>query len=161
MHWMWTRVAGRYVHIPKLIGSFLLIAAILMLFRATVNFFHQANYIRDVEACIMGVKTEMSQAMTPEDRMVAWTRASFCQNKAEEIGMYVPNDLQIDPIQRWVVLLGPAAAIFFWIAVLVFAILLYQTGKIYLPIEEELVIKEEKKEETTKKKSTRRGRTKK
>lgn len=121
---MFFRFGGRDVHMPRLIGAFVLFAALLFFLQASSLMFNSWDNIKLVNSCLG----------SPDfDR-------SYCQGLAQDaLGIYVgPEQVELSTRQFWSVILGPIATILFWLAVLFFGWLLYRTGDLVLPIEESI-----------------------
>jgi len=125
------RFGGRDVHLPKLIGAFILFAAILMFFRATAVMFDSWDITKD---CI-------DNATTPETVL-------SCQNSIYTVtGIFLkPGAGEITARQLLEIFLGPIANLLFWGAAVVLGLLLYRTGNLVIPIEETVTdLRDEKK----------------
>ena len=50
---MYFRVAGRDVHLPKLIGAFILFAALLMFVQASALMFDSWDHLKYYDSCVL------------------------------------------------------------------------------------------------------------
>jgi len=139
---MTARVGGRYIVVPKLVGLVLVLVALLFFFSATIDLIVTWDKIKDVDSCIKGV-------IQTGDEM----GYLVCSVKALAAGVY-PYTTGVDKMDVWAVMASKAAAWAFWVVVLIVALLIYYTGRLF-EIEEEVVETKEVKEE---KEKGRRGR---
>lgn len=119
---MFFRFGGREVHMPRLIGAFILFSALLFFVQASAQMFNSWDNIKEVNRCL--ASNDFSR--------------TFCQETAEKsLGLYVGLDQkELSLRQFWSVILGPMATVLFWLAVLFLGWMVYRTGDLVLPIEE-------------------------
>lgn len=119
---MFFRFGGREVHMPRLIGAFILFSALLFFVQASAQMFNSWDNIKEVNQCL--ASPDFSRA--------------FCQEAAQKsIGLYVSlGQEELSLRQFWSVILGPMATVLFWLAVLFLGWMVYRTGDLVLPIEE-------------------------
>lgn len=125
---MWFRIAGRDVHLPKLIGSFVLFAALLMFFQAGAVMFDSWDNLKDIQNCLDAVQTNS-------------TTIDVCQRSAYYAfdDMYIrANQTELTSRQVGAALLKPIAWLFFWAVVFILGIMFYRSGTIVIPIEESI-----------------------
>ena len=132
---MYFRVAGRDVHLPKLIGAFILFAALLMFVQASANMFDSWDNLKFYDKCISSVDTANSISQQQDDY-------AYCTDVLyRSTGIVVKgDDLRLTARQFWGGLLSPIASILFWLAGLFVGYIFYRTGDIVLPIEEDIKI---------------------
>ena len=125
------KVAGRNVHLPKLIGAFILFAALFMFIRASAEMFDSWDNLRYVETCLANVDASASAEI--QEAAVQDCRDTLYKNT----GIYLKS-AQGKPTSRqfWSVLLEPIASILLWLAILFIGWVLYKTGELVIPIEE-------------------------
>ncbi|MEK6941568.1 MAG: hypothetical protein AABW85_01810 [archaeon] len=125
------RVGGRDVHMPKLIGAFVLFAALLYFIQASALMFNSWDNLKEVDSCLHDSGVDHF----------------YCQDIAfKSTGLYVRVDQSaLSMRQFWGVLLGPIANVLVWLAVLFIGWLIYKTGDLVLPIEESERVLPEKK----------------
>ena len=139
---MYFRVAGKEVHMPRLIGAFILFAALLMFVRASALMFDSWDNLKYFEKCIEKIDPT-SQAEFDECRTSLY----------KATGIYVKEGQgKLTSRQFWGALLGPIASVLFWLAVLFLGWIFYKTGDLIVPIEETIKTLPEKKRRTRKKK---------
>jgi len=128
---LYFRIAGRNVHIPKLIGSFIIFAAILMFVQASAAMFDSWDNLKFYESCVLNINVD--QGLT-DQRM----QFNSCADTIyKSTGVVVREDTpQLTMRQFWSGLLTPIASILIWLAILFVGYVLYRTGELVLPIEE-------------------------
>ncbi len=128
---MFFRFGGRDVHMPRLIGAFILFAALLFFLQASAQMFASWDNLKEVNKCLA----------TPE------VSRSFCQEFSRDaLNVYVSSSQEeLSTRQFWGVILGPIGSILLWLAVLFFGLLIYRTGDLVIPIEESIRVLKEKK----------------
>ena len=118
------RIGGKNLHLLKLIGAFVLFAALLMFFQAGAGMFNSWDALKAYPACIGGVQSQSD---------FEGCRTALHYNA----GIFpAANQAELSSRQVWFALLGPVAQVLFWAALFIFGIILYKTGRIILPIEE-------------------------
>jgi hypothetical protein len=137
------RFAGRDIHIPKLIGAFILVAAFLMFLSAGAWMFESWENITNVKDCLTAAALEPSFI-------------SSCQAAAKDsLNIYVrPDQTSLALKQISMGLLPPISTTFFWLALLLAGVLFYRSGSIVVPIEE--TIRELRERRPVRKKKKRR-----
>ncbi|VVB99396.1 Uncharacterised protein [uncultured archaeon] len=128
---VYIRVADREVHLPKLIGSFVLAAAVLMFLHACFAMADSWNTINYYTKCVEGLS-----ALPTIDQQLA--QFSFCSEALYRATGIVArgNSAMLTGAQLFGGLLTPIANVLFWVAVLLFGYLLYRSGDLELPLEE-------------------------
>ena len=109
---LWLNIGKRKIHLVKMIGSFLLIAAILKVFESVYQ--------------LILVSNQAAQAMVNAE--TAKELFGYCI----ECGGATARGFTGQDVLG--VMLGPFAGLLFWIAITIVAIMIYQTGKVILPI---------------------------
>lgn len=119
MHRMiWLKLGGSTLHLLKLFGSIFMMAATLKLAEAT--------YLMFVE--ISKVKAAMANSDLVA-QFYGWTIDSASYGQSTAVYSFTSQD--------WIgILAGPAGNMFFWMAMLVIAITVYQSSKVFFPVEE-------------------------
>ncbi|MCR4369302.1 MAG: hypothetical protein NUV67_05345 [archaeon] len=125
------RVAGRDVHMPKLIGSFIIFAAFLMFVQASAAMFDSWDNLKYYDSCIQRIDGDASLS----DQRLSFN--SCAETLHRSTGIVVREEsARLTVRQFWFGLLGPIASILFWLAVLFIGMNLYRTGDLIIPIEE-------------------------
>ena len=122
---IYLKVAGKEVHLPKLIGAFILFAALLMFIKASATMFDSWDNLKAVNECLTRAEGEEPFFST-------------CQGLANgALDVFVrPGQAHLTNRQFWSALLGPISAILFWLAGLFVGYIFYKTGELVVPIEE-------------------------
>jgi len=133
---MYFRVAGRDVHLPKLIGAFILFAALLMFIQASAVMFDSWDTAKETNKCLQLAAANNARVDPSEDVY------PLCQDLAKDyLGIRVRHGQESLTVRQfWGALLAPIAGILFWLAMLFFGYILYKTGDLVLPIEEDIKI---------------------
>ena len=117
------------MHLPKLIGALILVAAVLMFVRAGADTLSSWETAKDIDHCLQSAHSTLDAA-----------GKQACQQSASYAGFYVAaSQNSLTYKQLWSLLLEPIAALFGWSAVFVMGLILYLTGKIIIPVEERVV----------------------
>lgn len=130
---IYIKFAGKEIHMPKLIGAFILLAAALMFVKASADMFNSWDALRESEKCIARISTSLPEEITEKETQKC--RDALYYNT----GVYL-NEGTGKPTSRqfWGALLGPIASVLLWLAVLFFGWILYRTGELVLPIQEDI-----------------------
>lgn len=131
---MTARIGGKYIIVPKLLGLLLVLVALLLFLGATIDLVVTWDKIKDVHFCLEGAK----QAGDEMGYLI-------CSVKALAAGVY-PYSSGVDYMDVWGVMSVKAALWFFWVFLLVIALVIYQSGKIFELEEEVMEPVEETKE---------------
>lgn len=123
-HIFFLRVGSKNLHLLKLIGAFLLFAALLMFFKSGAVMFNSWDALKEYPACLGGVQ---SQADFESCRLTLYYNAGVFPSLSQA---------ELTSRQIWSAFLGPIAEVFFWAAAFIFGIILYKTGRIIFPVEE-------------------------
>lgn len=153
------RFAGRDLHIPKLVGALILAAAVLMFFKASADMYDSWDHLKAVETCMESVGVCNPN---PDPNLSAWEVSDPCTTDEWQVDydtcradLYNSTGVTLRTGQRslttrqfWSALLQPIAMFFFWMAIVFFGWMIYNTGRLTLPIEETIMkIKEKEKKE--------------
>ncbi|MFH1224412.1 MAG: hypothetical protein V1676_01280 [Candidatus Diapherotrites archaeon] len=131
---------GKNVHLPKLIGAFILFAALLMFIKVSAEMFESWDNAKAVNACLAAADDE--------------TKFLFCYNYANEsLGVTVrPEQDKLTGRQFWQVLLGPVVSMLIWLAVLFVGWMLYRASHLVFFVEEPSAMRERFSEHAFKRK---------
>ncbi len=126
-------------YLTRLIGSFIVIAAVLMFFSASANMFDSWTALKEFPSCIASI--------SPSNPELAQLQYMDCKQSLKEItGLQVlGGQSRISSRQFWSALLTPIASLFFWAAVLITGLAFYRSGEVVIPLEQAVVEIEEKK----------------
>lgn len=122
------RLGSRDVHLPKLFGAFVMLAATLMLLHSLTGMFDSWENVKSVHACIDAANSNT---------------ISFeaCQQQAySAFGILLrANQFRLTDLQVAFGLLDNVAAVFFWVAALIVGMVFYRSWRLTLPIEENVM----------------------
>lgn len=119
------KLAGRDVHMPRLIGAFILFASVLMFVSACAEMFDSWDNMKHFEKCVLSSNND--EAEYNECRLDLYYNT----------GTYVHDGQgKFTGRQFWTTLLTPIAGVLFWLAILFVGWLLYKTGDLVIPIEQ-------------------------
>lgn len=107
---MWLRIGGKRLHLLKLAGAFFVLAAVLMVAQSAYHIFVVVD-----KANMASMRPELIQ------QLFGWSIGAPFTFSAEDI---------------LGVLLGPVAEFLFWLGIALVALMVYQSGRIVVPIEE-------------------------
>ncbi|MFH0713195.1 MAG: hypothetical protein V1722_01555 [Candidatus Micrarchaeota archaeon] len=110
---IWLKVGSKRFHLLKLAGAFFIFAAVLKVAEAAYQIFVTAN---------KATYAQIDPTLIPS--LFGWAMGAQPSG-----GSFLVEDLVG-------VLLGPIALFLFWLGLAVVAIMVYQSGKVILPIEE-------------------------
>ncbi len=122
------RLGNKDVHLPKLLGAFIMLAATLMLLQSLTGMFDSWENVKAIHLCLDAAN---SNTVTIEK----------CQQQAYySFGILLrANQFRLTDLQVAYGLLGKIAGVFFWVAALIVGLVLYRSWKITVPIEESVV----------------------
>ena len=124
---IYLRAAGRDVHLPKLIGALVLFAAVIMFFQTSAAMFNSWDNVKYVDGCL-------NPAKGPDALVVNCTELA-----KDSLGVSVRADQDSMTLRQKVEAIAPSVAgILFWLAALFAGFMVYRTGQLVLPIEEEV-----------------------
>ena len=111
------------LQLPKLIGAFIVFAAILLFVRAGAQMFDSWDAVKDVRACFEEVGEDP-----------AYTSVSQCRDMAQELGLYVKvSQFELTKRQFWSALLEPIASLFLWAGAFLVGLIVYRANFVPLP----------------------------
>lgn len=110
---VWLKIGGKRFHLLKLAGAFFVFASVLKVAEAAYQIFVTAN---------KAVYAQIDPTLIPS--LFGWAMGAQPSG-----GAFLTEDLVG-------VLLGPIAVFLFWLGIAVVAVMVYQSGKVVLPVEE-------------------------
>ncbi|MBR9707011.1 MAG: hypothetical protein GOV15_01110 [Candidatus Diapherotrites archaeon] len=122
-------MGGSDLHLPRLIGSLIMFAALLGVFMSSAHVFEATKSIKSVNQCLGAAKVEGSTV-----RAVQLTAA--CQELSyKKIGVYpLPIQDRLNFSQVLSLIFTPLIEALLWLAVLAFGMMLYNTRKVFVPL---------------------------
>ncbi len=134
-------IGGKNFHLFKLMGAFIVFAAVLMLFQGVANMFDTWDELKAYPSCL-----ESSDAMH-ETVLEAQEGYKDCKEILyRKTGIQLLHS-QVNPTARqyWMAFLEPIFWIFVWAIMFFFGTMLYNTGKIVIPIQKKIFEPKNKK----------------
>lgn len=117
---IYLRLGNGNLHLPKLIGAFLMIAALLMVVKSGADMFESWDNVKYLNGCLGYEQSFLS-----------------CQQNAYYAGTFVrPGQENLTAKQAGSMVAEPIGDLFVWFAVFLLGLLLYFTGRMVLPIQE-------------------------
>lgn len=134
------KIGDSHVELPKLIGGFLIIVAVLMLVKSGAVMFDSWQSVRDFDNCVIdAVSYADDGSINPSiDYLVSELKVQECKNSLYQItGAQIPGGVyNLTTRQAWTAVLGPIVQFFIWTIVLLFALFLFNNNSIVVPIEQ-------------------------
>lgn len=121
------RLGTKDVHLPKLFGAFLMLAAAIMMIQSLTGMFDSWENVKAVHACIDAANTGTASIHDCQ------TMAYYGFNILLRANQYRLTDMQIAAG-----LLPKVANVFFWVGAFIVGLVLYRSWKILIPIEESI-----------------------
>jgi len=143
---VYLRAAGRDVHLPKLIGALILFAALIMFFQASAAMFNSWDNVKYVDDCL-------NPAKSPDPKVID------CADVAKDtlLGGVRPDQEGLTLRQKVEEIAPAIAGILFWLALLFAGFMIYRTGQLVLPIEEEIKLLPDRKPKPLPEKKKKQG----
>lgn len=117
---IYLRLGNGNLHLPKLIGAFLMIAALLMVVKSGADMFESWDNVKYLNNCL-GYDQSFLR----------------CQQDAYYAGTFVrPGQENLTAKQAGSMIANPIGDLFVWFAVFLVGLLLYFTGRMVLPVRE-------------------------
>lgn len=135
-------IGGKNFQLPKLIGAFLVFGAVLMLFLGVAQMFNVWDSLKSYPVCI-------SDAIDPSnsDLVLAQQKYTDCREILYRTTGIQMLSTQVDLTLRqyWGALIAPITGIFMWAIIFFLGIMLYNTGKIFIPVQSAIPEPQKKK----------------
>ncbi len=134
------KIGDSHVELPKLIGGFLIIIAVLMLVKSGAVMFDSWQSVRDFDDCIITAYNSADSLAVDNgiSSLIYSIRVQECKNSLYQItGAQVPGGVfALTTRQAWTAVLGPVVQFFIWAIVFLFAIFLFKNNSVVVPIEQ-------------------------
>lgn len=122
------RLGTRDVHLPKMLGAFIMIGAFLMLLHSLTGMFDSWENVKAIHACIDAANTGTVSIQDCQ------TSAYYALDIFPRANQYRLTDLQVATA-----LLPKIANVFFWVGGFIIGLVLYRSWRMMIPIEENTV----------------------
>lgn len=134
------KVGDERAELPKMVGAFLIVIAVLMLVKSGAVMFDSWQTVRDFDGCVMS-GLNYSKDLSGNagiDFMLSELKVQECKSSLYQItGAQIPGGVyNLTQRQMWTAVLGPIVQFFVWAVVFLFALFLFNNGSIVVPIEE-------------------------
>jgi len=132
------KVGDSKAELPRMVGAFLIVIAVLMLVQSGAVMFDSWQAVRDFDKCVEYSGVKDPHFLNEPQQIVAQLRYSECKSSFYEItGAQVPGGVyKLTQRQMWTAILGPITNFFVWAIVLLFALFLFNNASFVLPIEQ-------------------------
>lgn len=132
------KIGAKDAQLPKMIGMFLIIISVLMLIQAGAVIFDSGIAVNDFGKCVerSGVK-DLTDLSEPQ-QILAELRYQDCKTSLYQLtGAQVPGgETYLTARQFWTAFTGPVSVFFIWAIVFLFALFLFNSASIVIPIEQ-------------------------
>ena len=158
------KIGSKNAQLPKMIGAFLIVISILMLIQSGGAMYSSWQALKEYDYCVgsSGI-LEFGTAYNPHgsvslNNLLAEMKFDSCRDTLyQQTGVQVSGgQTKIDfwnSRQFWMALLAPISAFFGWIIIFLFALFLFNSASIVVPVEQiEIPIATEKRTVKKKKK---------
>jgi len=135
-------IGGQNFHLPKLIGAFLVFGAILMLFQGVAHMFDVWDSLKDYPKCVDAVEPEEGEGISAQVTLYKECKDILYRKTGTQL---LASQVKPTARQYWIALIAPVADIFLWAIIFFFGIMLYNTGKIIIPVEHSMPGKKKKR----------------
>ena len=126
---LYFRVAGSEVHLPKLIGAFVMFAAAMLFVQSASNMFDSWDTMKYYDKCVLGIN---ANDVVSEQRAQFQECAGTLYNST---GIVTRMEHPLLTGRQFAIgLLGPMGVLLLWLAVFFFGYTLYRTDRIVLPM---------------------------
>jgi len=129
---MFFKIGGDKLHLPRLIGAFIIFAALLMFVRAGGEMFDSWDAVQNYPDCLSTIDST--------DETAVQLQYLDCKDSLETMTGLSIRGGQWDLTQRqfWSAFLYPIANLFFWAAIFLVGTIFYKSGTIIIPIEQSI-----------------------
>ena len=134
------KIGSREAQLPKTVGAFLIIIAVLMLIHSGAVMFDSWQAVRGFDECVIDAykAAEIVNVDNGIGKLIYEMKVGECKNSLYQItGAQVPGGVYNMSIrQASTALLGPVSVFFGWAIVFLFALFLFNSATIVVPVEE-------------------------
>jgi hypothetical protein len=132
------KIGSVNAELPKMIGMFLLIISVLMLVNSGAGIFDAGLAAKDFDKCVENSGVKDLGVLSEAQQIFAELRYQDCKNSFFQIsGAQVPGgSTNLTTRQFWTAFTGPVSMFFIWAIVFLFALFLFNSASIVVPVEE-------------------------
>ncbi|MEK6958476.1 MAG: hypothetical protein AABW59_00360 [archaeon] len=131
------KVGSKEAQLPKMIGGFLVIIAVLMLIQAGAVMFDSWQALKDFNTCVEFSGVKEMYNLDSAGQILAELRYQDCKNSLYEItgAQVIGADTTLSSRQFWTGIIGPVVNFFAWAIVFLFALFLFNSAEMVVPVE--------------------------
>jgi len=132
------KIGSKEAQLPKTIGAFLIIIAVLMLISSGAAMFDSWQAVKGFEDCVDDAYA-VDQGTTPElSAILTELKFQDCKDSLYQItGTQIPGgNAYLTTRQKATAFLGPVSVFFVWAIVFLFALFLFNSATVVVPVEE-------------------------
>lgn len=134
------KIGSRDAQLPKLIGSFLIVISVLMLVHSGAVMFDSWKAIRGFDECVINAYKDSSEMVVENglDKVVYELKVKDCKDSLYQIsGAQLPGGVyNLTLRQMATAFLGPVSIFFAWSIVFLFALFLFNSASVVVPVEQ-------------------------
>jgi len=131
------KIGSRNAQLPKLIGAFLLVISVLMLFHSGAIMFDSWQAVKNFNSCVD--RAYSIDGTVPElTAILSELKYQDCKESLQEITgtQIVGGSMELTSRQFWTAFLGPVSVFFVWAIIFLFALFLFNNASIVVPVEQ-------------------------
>ncbi|HLC45689.1 MAG TPA: hypothetical protein VJI67_02345 [archaeon] len=121
------KVGGRNLHLLKLLGALLVFVAFLKVLSGAADVFESTSSINAVNDCLASAELEQ--------KAVCQEQAAYFFGPGPAVPRLSQESLSLKQVTT--IASGPLVSMLWWFAILVFGLMLYKAGRVFVPIEEQ------------------------
>jgi hypothetical protein len=132
------RIGSTSMHVPKLVGALVIAASLLMFFLSIINLFETIQSVKIYPDCASGA---LASSTDLESQKLQ--KLEFCKTELHSVtGFYPISEYDIrstvlSPREMVAAFMIPIANVFWWLAIMLIGTVLYRSGQVIVPIEEQ------------------------
>lgn len=134
------KIGSKDAQLPKLVGAFLIVISILMLVHSGAVMFDSWQAIKGFDDCVIDSYKAASEigVETGMDKVVYELKVKDCKDSLYQIsGAQIPGGVySLSLRQMATAFLGPVSTFFAWAIVFLFALFLFNSASVVVPVEQ-------------------------
>ena len=151
------KIGSREAQLPKTIGAFLMIISVLMLFSSGALMFDSWQTVKGFDDCVIDAykTSELINVGNGIEKLVYELKINECKDSLyQSTGAQIPGgNYELSMRQKATAFLGPVSVFLGWAIVFLFALFLFNSATIVVPVEQiEISLSKSKVESKRKKK---------
>lgn len=131
------KIGSKNAELPRLVGAFLLVVSVLMLFQSGAVMFDSWQAVKGFNGCVDDAYS-INAVDDPTLAVLSELKYQDCKESLYQItGAQVTGGQKyLTSRQFWTAFMGPIGNIFIWAIVLLIAMLLFNNSSIVIPVEQ-------------------------